>query len=65
MELDGSEKFCPPEYFNNSLPGLYARGLIDVKKYTSDGKELMGVYITAEGIALLQHLERAYEQSPE
>jgi hypothetical protein len=56
MELEGSDKFCPPEHFNNSLPGLYARGLIGVRKYSSKGKDLMGVFVTAQGIELLKQL---------
>ena len=58
MELD--EKFgylCPPEHFNSSLPGLYSRGLINVKKYSANGKELMGVYLTQNGIRYLADIE--------
>lgn len=57
MELsENPEKLCPPEHFNASLSGLYARGLINLKKYSINGKELMGVYLTQSGIKCLDHL---------
>ena len=56
MELEGRNgQPCPPEHFNSSLPGLYTRGLINVKKYSSQGKELIGVYLTQDGITFLEH----------
>jgi len=60
MELDAKTgEFCPPEHFNSSLPGLYSRGLINVKKYAVEGKELMGVYLTQHGINLLTNIEQS------
>ena len=58
MELN--EEFahpCPLEHFNSSLPGLYSRGLINIKKYSLNGKELMGVHVTHSGINCLARLE--------
>lgn len=58
MELSGdSGKLCPPEHFNASLSGLYARGLINVKKYSINGKELIGVYLTQNAVNLLANIE--------
>ena len=58
MELDAKTgQLCPPEHFNSSLPGLYTRGLINVKKYFVGGKELVGVYLTQDGIKCLTHIE--------
>jgi hypothetical protein len=58
MQLDTSAgQLCPPEHFNASLPGLYMRGLINVKKYSVNGKELMGVYLTQSGINYLAGIE--------
>lgn len=58
MELtENSGRLCPPEHFNASLSGLYARGLIKVKKYSINGKELMGVYLTQNALNLLANIE--------
>ena len=60
MQLDEkSGQLCPPEHFNSSLPGLYSRGLINVRKYSVQGKELMGVYLTQSGINLLANIDRS------
>lgn len=59
MEIDAkTSHLCPPEHFNSSLPGLYTRGLVNVKKYSVEGKELMGVYLTQNGINCLDHIEK-------
>jgi len=59
MELDTQTgELCPPEHFNSSLPGLYARGLINVRKYSVKGKELHGVYLTQNGINCLEYIEK-------
>ena len=50
-------QLCPPEHFSSSLPGLYMRGLINIGKYSVNGKELMGVYLTQNGIKCLDHIE--------
>jgi hypothetical protein len=63
MELDAKGgQLCPPEHFNSSLPGLYSRGLINVKKYSAQGKELMGVYLTQNGINCLAHIEESQKK---
>ena len=54
-------QLCPPEHFSSSLSGLYARGLINLKKYTMNGKELMGVYLTQSGINLLANIEESQQ----
>ena len=59
MELNATNKnFCPPEHFNSCFAALYKRGLIDLKKYTLKGKELMSVYLTKDGINFLDYMER-------
>jgi len=58
MELNTKTgQLCPQEHFSSSLPGLYSRGLINMKKYSVDGKELMGVYLTQNGINCLAHID--------
>jgi hypothetical protein len=58
MELKAKAgQLCPPEHFSSSLSGLYMRGLINLKKYSVNGKELMGVYLTQYGIKCLDHIE--------
>ena len=60
MQLDEkSGQLCPPEHFNSSLPGLYSRGLINLSKYSVQGKELMGVYLTQSGINLLANIDQS------
>ena len=62
MELNEKcGQLCPPEHFNSSLSGLYARGFINLKKYSLQGKELMGVYLTQSGINLLANIEESQE----
>jgi hypothetical protein len=58
MELSAeTDQLCPPEHFSSSLPGLYTRGLINLKKYSVEGKELIGVYLTQNGINYLTHID--------
>jgi len=58
MELNEKcGKLCPLEHFNSSLSGLYARGFINLKRYSLQGKELMGVYLTQSAINLLANIE--------
>jgi hypothetical protein len=62
MEIDENRgQLCPPEHFNSSLSGLYARGLVNLKRYTLNGKELMGVYLTQSGINLLANIEESHQ----
>jgi hypothetical protein len=64
MELNAKTgELCPPEHFSSSLPGLYSRGLINLKKYSVDGKELMGVYLTQNGINCLAHIDTSQKQT--
>jgi len=63
MELTAANgQLCPPEHFNSSLAGLYMRGLVNVKKYSVEGKELVGVYLTQNGINYLSHLQLLQEK---
>ncbi len=48
---------CFLKDFKGSLSGLYKRGLVNTKRVTVDGKEIVGVYITQAGIALLERYE--------
>ncbi len=58
MELESKPgQLCPLEHFSTSLPGLYMRGLINLKKYCVEGKELMGAYLTQNGIKCIAHIE--------
>ena len=58
LELNAKTgQLCPPEHFSSSLPGLYSRGLINMKRYSVDGKELMGVYLTQNGINCLAYID--------
>ena len=62
MELnEKAGQLCPPEHFNSSLSGLYARGFIGLKKYSCQGKDLMGVYLTQTGINLLNNFEESQQ----
>ena len=63
MELNANtSQLCPPEHFSSSLPGLYVRGLINLKKYSVEGKELMGVYLTQNGINYLAQIDTMQKQ---
>lgn len=55
-------QLCPPEHFSSFLPGLYMRGLINLKKYSMEGKELMRVYLTQNGINYLAHIDTMHKQ---
>jgi len=46
------------EDFDGTLPGLYNRGLIDVKMIIVDGKQIVGVEITKSGIRLLERYQK-------
>ena len=58
IELSENERnICGTEDFKGSLPGLYRRGLVDIKMITLDGKETVSVYITRSGISFLDRYE--------
>jgi hypothetical protein len=48
---------CISDDFKTTLPGLYRRGLVNIKMMTLDGKDILGVFITHEGISFLDRYE--------
>lgn len=48
---------CNIDDFKGSLPGLYRRGLVDIKMVVTDGKEVLSVYVTKSGISFLARYE--------
>jgi hypothetical protein len=54
---DNGRNICNTDDFKGSLPGLYRRGLVDIKMVMLDGKEVAGVYITTSGISFLDRYE--------
>ena len=52
-ELQGEH--CLPEDIKYALAPLYKRGYIELKKAVINGKELMAVFITAEGLKCLEY----------
>ena len=48
---------CNIDDFKGSLPGLYRRGLVDIKMAVTDGKEVLSVYVTKSGITFLARYE--------
>ncbi len=53
-ELENEQKQpCLPKHFGASFPGLYKRKLVGVRNAVVDGKDMVVVYITAEGHAFL------------
>ena len=58
IELSKSERnICNTNDFKGSLPELYNRGFVDVKRVMHDGKEILCVYITSSGISFLDRYE--------
>ncbi len=56
IELSQSERnICGIDDYKGSLPGLYRRGLVDVKRVAVNGKEVVVVFITKSGINFLNH----------
>jgi hypothetical protein len=49
---------CNTDDFKGSLPGLYRRGLVDIKMVVTDGKEVLSVYVTKSGISFLARYEQ-------
>ncbi len=52
MENENNQP-CLPKHFGASFPGLYKRKLVGVRNAIVDGKEMVVVYITAEGYVFL------------
>ncbi len=50
---------CSPRHFSTSLPGLYKRKLVDVRQTVVNGKKLMCVYVTQQGVVYLESLNLA------
>lgn len=48
---------CDLKVFHGCLSGLYKRGLVDTKRVTVNGKDIVGVFITQSGIDLLKRYE--------
>ena len=48
---------CNTDDFKGSLPGLYKRGFVNTQMAAVDGKEILRVYITMEGISFLNRYE--------
>jgi hypothetical protein len=58
IELSKTERnICSTNDFKGSLPELYNRGFVDIKKVMLDGKERLCVYITKSGISFLDGYE--------
>ena len=53
LELQGQP--CMPEDIKYALAPLYKRGYIGLKKEKINGKELMAVFTTPEGIHYLEY----------
>lgn len=49
---------CLPKHFGASFAGLYRRGMVGLKPALVDGREMMVVYITPAGHALLEKRDR-------
>ncbi len=54
IELKGEH--CMPEDIKYALAPLYKRGYIGLRKATVNGKEIMAVFTTTEGIHCLENL---------
>ena len=48
---------CGIDDYKGSLPGLYKRGLVDIKKVTVKGKDIVSVFITDSGISFLDRYQ--------
>lgn len=56
LELEG--KYCHPEDIKRSLPALYKRGYVGLKRECINNKDLMVVFITQEGLNYLDYLNK-------
>lgn len=55
IELSSTGRnICNTDDFKGSLPGLYKRGFVNTQMQTVQGKEILTVYITREGITFLE-----------
>jgi hypothetical protein len=58
IELSETGKnVCSTDDFKGSLPGLYSRRFVNTQMVIVDGKEILSVYITQEGISFLNQYE--------
>jgi hypothetical protein len=64
IELSHVERnICSINDFNDTLPGLHSRGLIDIKMVLFDDKEVLAVYITKSGINFLNEYKEERKNS--
>jgi hypothetical protein len=58
IELSKTAKnICGTDDFKGSLTGLHRRGFLNTQMVIVDGKEILSVYITPEGISFLNKYE--------
>ncbi|MDB5199459.1 MAG: hypothetical protein JWO92_1422 [Chitinophagaceae bacterium] len=57
IELEG--QYCLPEDIKYALAPLYKRGYIGLKKAVVNGKEMMAVFTTPEGIHCLENIRNS------
>lgn len=53
IELEGRQ--CLPDDIKYALAPLYKRGYIELKRTVVNGREIMAVFTTAEGVSYLEH----------
>ena len=53
IELEG--QYCLPDDIKYALAPLYKRGYIELKRTIVNGREIMAVFTTPEGISYLEH----------
>jgi hypothetical protein len=63
IELGG--QCCLPDDIKYALAPLYKRGYIELKKTLVNGREIMAVYTTPEGISYLAHYSANETVSPD
>ncbi len=54
--LDNREEVPVLYHFKRTFAGLRRRGYVDIKKVIVNGKEMTGVFITANGISFVKHI---------
>jgi len=58
IELSKTGKnICGTDDFKGSMPGLCRRGFVNTQMMIVDGKQILSVYITREGISFLNKYE--------
>jgi hypothetical protein len=53
IELEG--QYCLPDDIKYALAPLYKRGYIELKRTKVNGREIMAVFTTPEGVNYLEH----------